>query len=72
MRRWFRRKRWGYGWTPCSWQGWLVTALFVAACTGLSLSRPHLDETTRIAAIFSLVIALFVMIAFTSGKDSDA
>lgn len=27
---WFRRKTYGWGWTPITWQGWLVTALFVA------------------------------------------
>jgi L-asparagine transporter-like permease len=26
---WFRRKPYGYGWEPCSWQGWLIIALFV-------------------------------------------
>ena len=30
-RLWFRRKRYGYGWTPCTWQGWLVTFGFVGA-----------------------------------------
>jgi hypothetical protein len=27
---WFRRRTWGAGWNPCSWQGWLVTALCLA------------------------------------------
>lgn len=22
---WFRKKRHGYGWSPNTWQGWLVT-----------------------------------------------
>ncbi len=25
---WFRSKRFGWGWYPSSWQGWVVTALF--------------------------------------------
>lgn len=24
-RPWFRPKRFGFGWTPATWQGWLVT-----------------------------------------------
>ena len=28
---WFGRKRSGIGWSPASWQGWLVIALVVAA-----------------------------------------
>jgi hypothetical protein len=27
---WFRAKTYGWGWTPCSWEGWLVVLLFIA------------------------------------------
>ena len=27
---WFKRKIWGWGWTPVTWQGWLVTLLLIA------------------------------------------
>ena len=27
---WFKAKRYGYGWYPCTWQGWLVLAAYVA------------------------------------------
>ena len=30
-RLWFRAKRYGWGWTPCTWQGWAVTLADVAA-----------------------------------------
>ena len=30
MPRWFRKKTFGYGWTPCTWQGWAVMVLFIA------------------------------------------
>jgi len=26
---WFRKKSYGWGWHPASWQGWLVTILYV-------------------------------------------
>lgn len=26
---WFRAKKYGYGWYPATWQGWLILALFV-------------------------------------------
>ena len=25
---WFRAKTYGWGWTPCSWEGWLTLVLF--------------------------------------------
>ena len=29
MEYWFRAKRYGWGWYPSSWQGWVVTLVFV-------------------------------------------
>jgi hypothetical protein len=29
-RYWFKRKVYGWGWTPATWQGWLTLAIFVA------------------------------------------
>ncbi|HVZ10992.1 MAG TPA: hypothetical protein VG941_01010 [Candidatus Paceibacterota bacterium] len=26
---WFKAKRYGYGWYPAAWQGWLILAVFV-------------------------------------------
>jgi hypothetical protein len=25
---WFKRKKFGWGWTPSTWQGWLITLAF--------------------------------------------
>ncbi|WP_439547004.1 hypothetical protein [Sandarakinorhabdus sp.] len=35
---WFRPKRFGYGWSPASWEGWAITgvaALAIVAVAGL-------------------------------------
>jgi len=34
---WFRPKRNGLGWTPITWQGWLVTILSCLVVVGLNL-----------------------------------
>jgi hypothetical protein len=26
---WFRKKRYGWGWTPASWEGWLILFVYV-------------------------------------------
>jgi hypothetical protein len=72
MPRWFCKKRFGYGWTPATWQGWLVTALFVGVCT--SLASPHITGLAgreRLAAVLALVAGFIALIGFTSGRDSD-
>jgi len=35
--QWFRAKRYGWGWTPNSWQGWLAIGVFVTLIVGGSM-----------------------------------
>jgi len=63
---WFRKKRIGFGFTPTSWQGWLVTALFVAAVYGASRvmrswEGPH--RTTPFLIVVGCLLGLFTLIA---------
>lgn len=30
---WFRAKRYGYGWYPCTWEGWLSVGIFIVLLT---------------------------------------
>lgn len=43
-RYWFKRRRYGWGWIPSTWQGWLVVAWFVVILIGGSVL---LVETPR-------------------------
>lgn len=42
---WFVSKRYGWGWTPATWQGWTITlgyiALMLATAFGLA---PYIEE----------------------------
>lgn len=79
MADWFYAKRYGYGaGLPCSWQGWLVVALFL----GLMIGNALLFEDQPIvfgAITFTLVSILLVIIWRTTkggwkwrwGKDKD-
>jgi len=40
-RPWFGPKRFGYGISPKTWQGWLIVAVFVAVVTGIALWLGH-------------------------------
>ncbi|KLI64596.1 hypothetical protein [Aurantiacibacter marinus] len=53
---WFAPKRYGYGsGLPIAWQGWALTAVFVAAIIGCGL----LIETGQV------ILGIFCMILFT-------
>ena len=43
MAPWFKRKRWGYGWTPAGWEGWLATLLMVF--TAMGIADPELVQS---------------------------
>jgi len=71
MAKWFRKKRVGYGWTPCTWQGWLVMAIFTAAVLAVVARANSLGPQTTLVIVAAVTVALLVVAAFTSGKDSD-
>jgi len=64
---WFAQKRYGYGATPVTWQGWAITATFVAAVAASSYVFLH-KPVTNLAIIVPLTLLLtFVTIKTTKG-----
>lgn len=60
---WFKRRRYGYGWTPASWQGWTLLGawlIFILSSVALIWDEPD-DEMTTAVWIF-LGIVLFTTI----------
>jgi 4-hydroxybenzoate polyprenyltransferase len=59
---WFKPKRFGYGATPASWQGWLLTAILTAILFligGLAAKRGEIYLLLMIPVLlgFALIIA---------------
>lgn len=56
---WFKAKRWGYGWYPATWQGWLIILVYLVIVVGGALtidtSEPNVKDG---AGIFLIVDAL--------------
>lgn len=72
---WFRSRTYGWGWTPCSWEGWTVVAVFI-----LFLVRDFLriDENTNSTSdtlrpfIGHMVIATLILVAISYWKGDRA
>lgn len=70
---WFKRKLYGFGWTPVTWQGWSITFLYIALVLACVLT---LDENsparevffTGILPILLLTIA-FIRILYKKGES---
>ncbi|MBP6881479.1 MAG: hypothetical protein KBC35_02530 [Candidatus Pacebacteria bacterium] len=72
----FKRKIWGCGWVPVTWQGWFVTFLYAALITLLVLSReeaipgnPDSGSNFLVSGLPIIVLTcLFIFIAYKKGE----
>lgn len=69
---WFKRKLYGWGWTPVTWQGWLVTIAYVALVIlfGLTIDEhsPSQEIAFTFALPFLLLTAMFIRILYKKGE----
>ena len=65
---WFRRKRYGYGWTPATWQGWLALAVYVAVVVYLCISTFAVLHPTRTTILFIILTILLIVISYVKGE----
>jgi len=63
MSHWFRPKRYGYGATPNTWQGWLVTLGFVALLAAI-MSLVGAGGGAVLLAATAILTALFIWIVW--------
>ena len=69
---WFKPKRFGYGVTPATWEGWLVTVLFAAALFADPLATHRLiaDPTRARAAGLMIAVGLIAVFVAVLAKTS--
>jgi hypothetical protein len=67
-RYWFKQKRFGYGATPCTWQGWALSVVAGLLSVGIVLIGPGIrDNLLRplfLVAGLALVITPTIWIAW--------
>lgn len=63
---WFKPKRYGLGASPTSWEGWAVTAVYVAAIAALALrfGDEHGQHSVAFIAIGTALTIVFVGICW--------
>jgi uncharacterized membrane protein len=69
---WFKRKLYGWGWTPATRRGWMVTTGFAVAVFALAV---RVDESASEEEVLKLVVlpifalvAAFILIAYKTGE----
>ncbi len=62
---WFKAKRFGWGWTPISWQGWLVTLVYVAFLADTIINTTKYDKNVSNSASDTLIFFAPTFIIYT-------
>lgn len=66
---WFKRKLFGWGWTPVKWEGWSVVLAYILLIAGLVMMReesiPGNPDSGSNFLTFALPIIALTIILFT-------
>ena len=70
---WFKRRRYGYGWIPVAWQGWVSVIVFVvvvvAAATYLLPEKPEAPSSLQLVTfLLVLLSAIFLLVGICLAK----
>jgi hypothetical protein len=71
---WFRRKIYGWGWYPCTIEGWLITLAFVMAISLVAfifMKVYHGETIILVAYLITIFLlgAVLVLIAWLKGES---
>lgn len=70
---WFKRKKYGYGWYPVTWQGWLVIVIYLVLLFAMIASVEALDLSEELSAyiviiVVTLTTSFLVSISYIKGE----
>jgi hypothetical protein len=68
--KWFKRKAYGWGWTPATVEGWLVMLVYFVSIGMLLFTVNRYNASPKVLTItfFALTFALIVITAATGEK----
>lgn len=70
---WFKRKKFGWGWTPVSTEGWFVTLIYILSITLIFINADRATYSVshillRFALPFILITSFFIYICYEKGE----
>lgn len=75
-KKWFKARRYGWGWTPVAWQGWLVLGAYIFLCiaTAYYLLPQRNDEfgfvcITAFTLLFISLTSFLIGICYRTGEN---
>lgn len=69
---WFKRKIFGWGWAPATWQGWVITLIYAILIIGFALTIDDTSPPQEVFFTFILPVVLltiaFIRVAYKKGE----
>lgn len=65
---WFKRKIYGWGWYPSTWQGWLITLLFILYLVFIALILPVKGKIIEYFSLLIIGIIILIYICYKKGE----
>ncbi len=64
---WFKRKRYGYGWSPATKEGWIVTIIFLLLIFSIAIKYSKANPI-KFMSYLILLVTVFMLIAYKKGE----
>jgi hypothetical protein len=74
---WFRAKNYGWGWYPCSWEGWVVLLTFIGLLLlnvfyfDFKVSSNSEPTTLDLTIFFGILIILIIILLWICYKNGE-
>lgn len=69
---WFKAKRFGWGWTPCTWQGWAILVLYFVGLVPIFIfgdAQPKsFFEVLRLFPQVLVLTIFLIIICYVTGE----
>ena len=65
---WFRARKYGYGWTPVTREGWFVTVVFIVLLLFAGFRVEQTGDVVSFITFLTISIAVFFTIAYKTGE----
>lgn len=63
---WFKAKRYGWGWYPCSWQGWLVLLIWTVLFVFSMITFDH--EWLKNLVVIFILTGILIYVCYQKGE----
>lgn len=66
---WFKRKTYGWGWTPATWQGWAVLGIYTGGVLTIFLdSETYADPNPPAFLLLFILTAFLLTVTLLTGE----